>query len=117
MDAFKHKNTMPDGSTVYAAPHELNNEVLIVFPSGYWDMSPPSEIRIADFSVSVGVQPLADANPDSPYGVICEDTCGHQGLSEKEYDRQMSKPDQTWICPRCRGFAYWDDDRYDAKSK
>jgi hypothetical protein len=26
-----------------------------VFPSGYWDMSPPSEIRIADFSVSVGV--------------------------------------------------------------
>jgi hypothetical protein len=59
---------------------------------------------------------ILDNNPDSRYGVICDDECGKQGLSKAEYDRQMNRPN-TWICPRCRGFAFWDDDRLEDETK
>lgn len=57
---------------------------------------------------------MKDKNPDSPYGIICAD-CGKQGLTEENYDRQMSYPDSLWKCPICGCSCYWDDERYEAK--
>lgn len=57
---------------------------------------------------------MRDMTPDSPYGVICRVNCGKQGFTKQEYERQMSKPDVTWLCPSCHSRAVWDDDRYAA---
>lgn len=54
-----------------------------------------------------------DRNPDAPYGVICEGQCGKQGLTKEDYTDQMNHPNRTWICPICRGYADWDDERYE----
>lgn len=56
---------------------------------------------------------MKDRNPNSPYGVVCADDCGPQGLTKQEYNRQMDKPSSLWVCPVCRGTASWDDDRYE----
>lgn len=56
-----------------------------------------------------------DLHPDSPYGVHCT-RCGPQGLSSEEYNRQMNKPDNLWVCPLCGDDAWWDDDRYERAS-
>lgn len=62
---------------------------------------------------------MPDRNPDSIYGVICTENvygeagCGSQGLTNKEYNKQMSLPDKTWRCPVCRAEAWWDDERYE----
>lgn len=53
-----------------------------------------------------------DNHPDSIYGVICSE-CGPQGLTKREYDKQMNRPDAGWVCPECGGYASWDDDRYE----
>lgn len=57
---------------------------------------------------------MRDMTPDSPYGVICRVNCGKQGFTKQEYERQMSKPDVTWLCPSCHSRAVWDDDRSEA---
>jgi hypothetical protein len=56
---------------------------------------------------------MKDQEPDSPYGVICKEH-GKQGLTKKDYNQQMARPDSFWICPVCRDIANWDDDRYEA---
>lgn len=47
------------------------------------------------------------------YAVNC-DQHGKVFLTAEEYDRQMSKPDSLWICPRCRMPASFDDATYEA---
>ncbi len=39
-DRFDLLTTHRDGSTIYSAPHELYNEVMITFPPGYWRDGP-----------------------------------------------------------------------------
>lgn len=58
---------------------------------------------------------------DKPYaGVICRGghgegipACGKVGLTQREYDRQMDRPDRGWHCPRCGGLADFDDERFE----
>jgi predicted RNA-binding Zn-ribbon protein involved in translation (DUF1610 family) len=47
---------------------------------------------------------------ETPYAVICEEKCGTVCLSEEEHSRQLGKPDHGWVCPKCGGYATWDDD-------
>lgn len=47
-----------------------------------------------------------------PYVVDC-DFCGKIVLTDAEYDKQMSLPDNLWECPVCSNEAFWDDDNYD----
>lgn len=53
----------------------------------------------------------------TPYAVICP-YHGKRFLTEKEYERQMSKPavaafgDDLWRCPDCGRRSGWDDDNY-----
>lgn len=58
--------------------------------------------------------------PKGPYAVICRGTdipdvppCGQVFLTKHEYDRQMSSPDSLWFCPKCGGYAWFDDDNYE----
>lgn len=47
------------------------------------------------------------------YGVFCENefqSCGLVELTEAEYQKQLSMPNKTWRCPKCRSEATWDDD-------
>lgn len=61
-NAFAHKTTHADGVTVYAAPHELNDEVQIHFPPGYWNESPPAKIEV-DLNVGLkSTQQKVDLN-------------------------------------------------------
>lgn len=58
---------------------------------------------------------------DKPYaGVICRGghgegipACGKVGLTQREYERQMDRPDRGWHCPRCGGLADFDDERFE----
>lgn len=61
---------------------------------------------------------IPDREPTSRYGVICE-YHGHQGLTRKEYEHQMSYADRLWRCPieHCPGRTQWDDDRYEDPTK
>lgn len=45
-------------------------------------------------------------------GVVCR-TCGPVDITEAEYDRQMDRPDSSWVCPKCGGFAGFDDERFE----
>lgn len=48
-----------------------------------------------------------------PYaGVIC-DHCGFVDIDEQEYNRQMRKPHQLWLCPNCTAGAQFDDKRFE----
>jgi uncharacterized C2H2 Zn-finger protein len=50
----------------------------------------------------------------TPYSVVCSKNCGDIYLSEKEYIRQLNKPDARWECPKCNSVANWDDDNYES---
>lgn len=54
---------------------------------------------------------IADDWPDSMYGVICHGECGKQGLTKREYKRQMEDEDASWVCPICDGPAEFDEER------
>lgn len=41
-------------------------------------------------------------------------SCGVQGLTERQYEQQMDRPDALWKCPRCGAPAYYDDARSEA---
>lgn len=47
------------------------------------------------------------------YQVICPKH-GAMGLTDEEYSRQLSRPDDFWSCPMCHRTAMWDDDYYEA---
>ena len=36
--------------------------------------------------------------------------CGTVGLTFVEYDRQLSRPNALWYCPRCGSSAFYNDD-------
>lgn len=62
MSEFTLRSTTPDGETIYGAPHELHNEVLITFPVGYWEpVDPPQTIyavvNISDSNVNTSPPP------------------------------------------------------------
>jgi uncharacterized protein with PIN domain len=58
---------------------------------------------------------MASLTP-TKYAIKCDD-CGKVYLTQEEYNYQMSRPNRTWICPKCGGFdAYWDDDNYESFS-
>lgn len=41
-----------DGSMVFSTPHELNNEIILQFPAGYFgDRSTPQRVTIESFVV------------------------------------------------------------------
>ena len=58
------------------------------------------------------METTCDQNPDSPYGIYCEEH-GEQGLTKENYTKQMNNPDALWKCPICGMSAWWDDDRYE----
>ena len=39
--------------------------------------------------------------------------CGSVGLTEEQYDEQMSQCDDVWRCPHCRAEATFDDAKYE----
>lgn len=47
------------------------------------------------------------------YGVGFNPGCGKVDIDVKEYDRQMSRPDSTWRCPKCGAEAWFDDERFE----
>lgn len=47
----------------------------------------------------------------TPWAIICP-VHGQVFLSEKEYLRQLSKPDAKWTC-YCGEVSDWDDDNYE----
>lgn len=51
------------------------------------------------------------------WAVQCDEDCGHVFLTKEEYDAQAAKSGRTWICPKCGGFAYWDDKNYEKALK
>ena len=56
-----------------------------------------------------------DLFPNTNKGIICPEH-GKQGLTEKDYVRQMWDADSLWKCPICRRPSQWDDDRYEDES-
>lgn len=54
-----------------------------------------------------------ESSEPTGFAVICPEH-GRVFLSEEEYDRQLSRPDSTWKCPRCGKASEWDEDNYDA---
>lgn len=64
------------------------------------------------------IEPWTEKNPNLPFAfVLCsssENRCGVQPLTKGEYERQMSRPDATWRCPKCGGEAWYDDERSEA---
>jgi hypothetical protein len=52
-----------------------------------------------------------DENPSSPVGVYCE-FHRFQGLTLKEYNRQVQESGRDWRCPVCGERAIWDKARY-----
>lgn len=61
MTRFDYAGTLPDGTTVYSADHEIWNVVSITFPDGYWGRKPPTwvelpfELTTSDTYVMAGV--------------------------------------------------------------
>lgn len=55
-------------------------------------------------------------NDPTPWAVYCkpifkeDSSCGLQFLSKGDYEYQMARPNQGWICPKCQGYAMWDDE-------
>lgn len=45
-------------------------------------------------------------------GVLCP-VCGKVDLTEEEYTEQMQRPNSLWYCPRCRGHAEFDQERFE----
>lgn len=39
--------------------------------------------------------------------------CGPVDLTLEDYERQMDRPNRTWVCPRCGGDAEFDDARFE----
>lgn len=64
MDRFTLRILSPDGTSTYSAPHELHNEVHIIFPAGYWDHdgAPPDWVDIR-FEI---VRTKDDPTPERP---------------------------------------------------
>ena len=55
-----------------------------------------------------------------PYaGIICMGLgppfkpCGEVDINEREYVKQMDRPDAGWRCPLCGAEANFDDERYE----
>lgn len=48
---FMHRETRADGSSVFTAPHEIWNEVQLVFPAGYFDEGVPEWVEVDSFVV------------------------------------------------------------------
>ena len=53
-------------------------------------------------------------------GVVCRGNpgqgfpgCGKVDIDEREYDRQMAKPNSLWCCPHCGELAAFDDARFE----
>lgn len=47
------------------------------------------------------------------FAVICNAFCGKLFLTEREYMRQMSRPDDKWCCPICGEDAEFDDENFE----
>ena len=54
--------------------------------------------------------------PDEKYRVICE-MCGPVILGYGRYRDQLGRPDASWFCPVCGGYAVFDDETYENYSK
>lgn len=46
-------------------------------------------------------------------GGLANESCGQVPLTEEEFDRQLSRPDTPWVCPKCGGGAWFDDEAYE----
>lgn len=46
-------------------------------------------------------------------GGLTDEPCGRVPLTGEEYDRQMSRPDTTWVCPKCGGYAWFDNEAHE----
>lgn len=43
---FEYAGTLPDGTTVYSAQHEIWNSVSITFPPEYWGREAPRWVEV-----------------------------------------------------------------------
>lgn len=62
-------------------------------------------------------EPLAESPTPTAFAVHCRAGCANGKpiyLTEAEYDRQLSRPDSLWKCPRCGDAAHWDDEIYES---
>lgn len=53
---------------------------------------------------------------NAPYAaIICRNnpSCGNVDIDEREYEHQMDYPNRGWCCPRCGGYADFDDTRFE----
>lgn len=61
MTRFDYAGTLPDGTTVYSASHEIWNTVSITFPPDYWGREMPTwvdvqfDLTVSDTYVMAGV--------------------------------------------------------------
>jgi len=49
---------------------------------------------------------------ETPYALECG-VHGQVFLTEAEYLRQLSRPDDRWVCPLCGAVSCWDDSNYE----
>lgn len=48
----------------------------------------------------------------TPWAVFCP-IHGRVYLTRPQYDAQITKPDNRWVCTICGAVSEWDDDTYD----
>lgn len=65
------------------------------------------------FEVRQSVTDGYESQEPTAFAVRCAN-CGTVYMTEAFYTRQMSAPDKTWRCPRCRHEAMFDDANYEA---
>ncbi|MCK4451730.1 MAG: hypothetical protein KAX26_14185, partial [Anaerolineae bacterium] len=71
------------------------------------------------FKTEIERHPASDIpplQPDEKYQVICEN-CGPVILGYGRYRDQLARPNITWFCPICGGYAKFDDEIYENYDK
>lgn len=76
------------------------------------DMKEKDPLDVQKEKMQKEIDAMEDKGPSGCYRVHCL-MCGYVDLSIKEYIKQLNQPDSKWCCPKCAGFANFDDEFYD----